>query len=119
MSVVDLRTIAISATITVGVQPSGVAITPDGRFVYVSNYNTLFEGPDFTDLTAFQGTVNIIDVATNTVMCPVFVVGSSPDALAISPNGRRAYVTNYTSNNVSVLDIFDRMWLPLRNKKRN
>ena len=111
VSVVNLKTNAISATIALGIQPSGIAIVPNGHFAYVSNYNTLYLGPDFTDLTAGQGIVNIIDVATNTVMCPLFVVGASPDAIAITPNGRRAYVTNYSSNTVSVLDIFDRMWL--------
>jgi YVTN family beta-propeller protein len=111
VSVIDLSTNTISATISVGTQPSGVAITPNGRFVYVSNYNTLYLGPNFTDLTPGQGTVYIIDACTNRLLCPVIIVGESPANIAISPNGRRAYVSNYSSNNVSVIDIVDRMWL--------
>lgn len=111
VSVINLSTNTISATIPLGTQPSGVAITPNGRFVYVSNYNTLYLGPNFTDLTAGPGTVNIIDVCTNKVLCPVIVVGSSPANIAITSDGTRAYVTNYTSNDVSVINIVDRMWL--------
>lgn len=115
VSVVNLRTNTITATITLGTQPSGIALTPDGRFAYVSNYNTLYLGPNFTDLTAFQGTVNIIDTCTNKVLCPVIIVGSSPANVAIAPDGRRAYVSNYTSDTVSVIDILDTMWLNVCN----
>lgn len=104
VSVVDLSSNSIVATIDVGIQPSGVAISPDGRFAYVTNYNTLYaDSVNFNDLTPGQGTVNIIDIATNTVLPPIIAVGQSPDAIAISPNGEFAYVTNYTSNTVSVI----------------
>lgn len=103
VSVVDLNTNTIIDTINLAIQPSGIAITPDGRFVYATNYNTLYASPGFNDLTAGQGTVNIIDIATNTVIPPTIAVGQSPDAVAISPNGEFAYVTNYTSNTVSVI----------------
>ena len=103
ISVIDLNTNTISDTIPVGIQPAGIAITPDGRFAYATNYNTLYNGPDFTDLTAAQGTVNIIDIATNTVISPMIPVGLSPANVAISPDGQFAYVTNYTSNNVDVI----------------
>jgi YVTN family beta-propeller protein len=111
VSVVDLNTNTICKTITVGTQPSGIALTPDGRFAYVTNYNTLYLGPDFTDLTPGKGTVNIIDLCTNKVLCPVLVTGPSPAAIAILSDGTRAYVANYGSNNVSVFTIVDRMWL--------
>lgn len=103
VSVISTATNSIVATIQLAIQPSGIAITPDGRFAYVSNYNTLYAGSGFTNLTAGQGTVNIIDIATNTVLPPVIAVGQSPDAIAISPNGEFAYVTNYTSNSVSMI----------------
>lgn len=105
VSVVDLRSNTITATILVGIQPSGLAISPDGRLAYVSNYNTLYEAADCNDLTAFQGTVSIIDLQTNTVIPPTIDVGLSPAEIAISPNGKFAYVTNYTSNTVSVIPL--------------
>jgi YVTN family beta-propeller protein len=111
VSVVDLKSNAITATIGVGIQPSGIAITPDGKYAYVTNYNTLYAGPGFTNLTAGEGTVTIIDIATNTVIPPTLAVGESPSGIAITPNGKNAYVTNYTGNTVSVLTILERMWL--------
>lgn len=111
VSVVDLSKNAVSKVIKLGTQPSGVAITPDGRFVYVSNYNTLYLGPNFTNLTPGEGTVNVIDICTNKVLCPVLIVGESPANIAITPNGCRAYVTNYSGNNVSVINIVDQAWL--------
>jgi len=116
VSVVDLSNNTISATINLAIQPSGIAITPDGCFAYATNYNTLYSHPKtFTGLTAGQGTINIIDIATNTVIPPIIAVGQSSNSIAISPNGKFAYVTNYTSNTVSVVKIpkrrIDRMWL--------
>lgn len=105
VSVVNISSNTIVATITLGIQPSGIAITPDGSYAYVSNYSTLYDGPGFTDLTASQGTVNIINTQTNEVISPVINVGLSPDAIAISPNGQFAYVTNYTSDTVSVISL--------------
>ncbi len=109
VSVVDLKKRAIVENIPLGIQPSGIALSPDGRFAYVTNYNTLYLGPNFTDLTPGPGTVNIIDTACDRVLCPVITVGASPANIAISPDGRRAYVSDYSANTVSVVNIVDRM----------
>jgi len=103
VSVVRLKDNKIVATINLGIQPAGIAITPNHHLAYVTNYNTLYAGDNFTDLTAGQGTVNLIDTDTNKVIPPTIVVGQSPDMITISPNGKFAYVTNYTSNTVSVI----------------
>jgi YVTN family beta-propeller protein len=105
VSVVNIGSNTLVASIPVGIQPSGIAIAPSGQYAYVSNYHTLYEGPNFTDLTAYQGTINIIDIHSNKVISPVIDVGLSPDTIAISPNGQFAYVTNYTSNTVSVISL--------------
>lgn len=39
-------------------------------------------------------------------------VGTYPDAIAITPNGERAYVANYTSNSVTPIDLVTRRVLP-------
>ena len=103
VSIVGIVSNTIVATITLGIQPAGIAITPDGSFAYVSNYSTVYNGMDFSDLTSSQGTVNIIDLQTNTVIAPIIGVDFSPGAIAISPNGQFAYVSNYDSNTVSVI----------------
>jgi large repetitive protein len=52
VSVIDSATNTVVATIPVGQCPSGVAITPNGAFVYVVNN--------------FANTLSVIDTATNT-----------------------------------------------------
>jgi YVTN family beta-propeller protein len=66
-----------------------VAITPEGVFAYVANYDA--------------GTVSVIDTATNTVVATIPVV-ASPAYMAITPDGAFAYVANTTSDTVSVID---------------
>ncbi len=97
----------IIKSIDLGIQPSGIACTPNGRFVYVTNYNTLYAGASFTNLTAGRGTVNIIDTRTHQVIPPTIAVGQSPNFITISPNGKFAYVTNFISNTVDVIQLTD------------
>ncbi|MED4782264.1 YncE family protein [Brevibacillus choshinensis] len=81
----------IAARIPVGDNPLGVAITPDGSRVYVTN--------------SFGHTVSVISTATNTEILPRISVGDFPFGIAITPDGTRAYVTNLNGNNVSVINI--------------
>lgn len=103
VSVINLKKHRITATINLALQPSGIGITPNGRFAYVSNYNTLYRHKNFTELTAGQGTVAIIDIATNKVIPPTIAVGSSPARVTISPNGKFAYISNFTANTIDVI----------------
>lgn len=105
VSVVDLATETITANIVVGIQPSGLALTPDGLYAYISNYNTLYAGADYSALTAGQGTVNVINLATNQVIAPTIDVGQSPANVVISSDGKYAYVSNYTSNTVTAITV--------------
>jgi YVTN family beta-propeller protein len=69
--------------------PSGVAITPNGEFAYVVN--------------STSNNVSVIDTTSNAVVATV-TVGANPPEIAITPNGKFAYVTNGNDNNVSVID---------------
>jgi YVTN family beta-propeller protein len=88
VSVIDVATRAVTATIAVGSGPFGVAVTPDGSKVYVSNSN--------------DETVSVIDVATSAVTATI-AVGSVPDGVAVTPDGSKVYVANYDGNAVSVI----------------
>ncbi len=65
-----------------GTGPAGVAVTPDARFLYVSNQ--------------FDSTVTTFSVDASGVLTrgSVVPVGTSPSALAITPNGGFLYVAN-------------------------
>src|SRR6478672_2494890 len=53
---------------------------------------------------ALGTTVSVFDIATGSAIGSPISVGTGPFALAISPDGSRAYVANQTSADVSVID---------------
>jgi YVTN family beta-propeller protein len=90
VSVIDaIRHVQIR-TITVGLLPTGVAVTPDGRLVYVANYGSK--------------SVSVISTLSDRVVATIGV-GLAPDGVTISPDGRQAYVANLGSSSVSVIDV--------------
>jgi YVTN family beta-propeller protein len=95
VSVIDTATNTVVATVTVGSGPIGVAVTPDGKQVYVTNQGS-----------GHSNTVSVIDAATNTVVATV-TVGNAPNAVAVTPDGAHAYVTDDSGSapgHVSVID---------------
>ncbi len=94
VAVVDTATNTVSQTVPT--EPSyfsatltGVAVTPDGKHVYVSNQ--------------LSNSVAVIDTAINSVAKTV-LVGLSPGGLAVTPDGVHVYVSDEASDNVSVID---------------
>src|SRR5205809_262398 len=87
VSVIDTAINRVTATVMVGVGPTGVAVTPDGARVYVAN-----EG---------DGTVSVIDTATNDVT--TVTVGLFPFGVAVTPDGAHVYVANQGGGDVSVI----------------
>jgi YVTN family beta-propeller protein len=80
----------VIATIAVGDSPFRVAASPDGADVYVTNLG--------------DGTVSVIDTATNTVASTTAVSG--PLDVAVSPDGATAYVVTNT-NGPDALSVVD------------
>ncbi|MDQ6868672.1 MAG: YncE family protein [Pseudomonadota bacterium] len=90
VSVINTATNTVMTTLTVGTNPSGVAVTPDGTHAYVSNNG--------------DNNVSVIDTATNTVEAATIAVGVSPNGVAVTPDGKHVYVANFATNSVSVID---------------
>jgi YVTN family beta-propeller protein len=75
-------------------EPRDIAITPDGKTAYVTSAGTL---------TKYPCEVVPINTATNTVGTPIVIgQGNGFDAwdIAITPDGKTAYVTNDDAGNV-------------------
>ena len=89
VSVIDLSTNSISATITVGNNPFSVAISPDGTTGYVMNNA--------------DNTISIFNTLTNTVT-KTLTVGVNPLFCVFSPDGTKAYVSNYSGKSISVIN---------------
>jgi YVTN family beta-propeller protein len=97
VSVVDLFARREVTQIAVGLHPSGIAATPDGRHVLVANANS--------------DTISVIETATDKVVETIstrptdkLLFGSAPNALAIDPAGKNVYVSNGTNNAIAVIE---------------
>jgi YVTN family beta-propeller protein len=100
VSVIDTVTNTVVKTIDVGLHPCGMALSPTGDRLYVANANS--------------DTISVIDTATAAVTKTLSValrvpgraplLGSSPNAITVSPGGNTLYVANASENAVAVID---------------
>ena len=77
-----------------GPGPAAVAVTPDGKFLYVANQ--------------FDGTVTRFSVdATSGALAlgPTVLVGTAPSGMDVTPDGGLLYVSNSGSSNVSAFAV--------------
>ena len=72
VSVIDLHNLCVVASIHVGSEPRGCALTPHGALLYVANHT--------------EGTVSIIDTGSRKVAGVVYV-GRNPTVIAVTNNG--------------------------------
>jgi YVTN family beta-propeller protein len=100
VSVFNSETGALVKEIETGLHPSDLAASPDKKYVYVANGNS--------------DNVSVIDVASNTVTATLDArltpgdkgfIGDTPNALALSDDGKTLYVANGIDNAVAVIDI--------------
>ncbi len=94
VSVINTENNNLTATVPVGINPLGVAVSPDGNKVYVTNANY-----------DRKGTISVIDTAVNKVTDTIDVGDKySPCGIAVTPDGEKLYVANRDINAVSVID---------------
>ena len=85
--------------IPVGPFPKGLAITPDGKTAFVTLAN-------FANSPVPTGnSVSTIDVKTRTKHPNDITVGIQPLRVAVTPDGKTAFVTNSASGTVSTIDV--------------
>ncbi|MBI1748957.1 MAG: hypothetical protein HYR55_20595 [Acidobacteria bacterium] len=92
LAVIDTATHTVVDTVTITMKAylNGLAITPDGAYVYIiGNVN--------------PGYVWVLDTATRTVVDTI-VVGNRPVDVAITPDGAFVYVTSYDVHKLSIID---------------
>ncbi|MBI4451421.1 hypothetical protein HY642_05585 [Candidatus Woesearchaeota archaeon] len=92
-SVVDAGTNAVSATVTVGTQPTSAGVNSVTSRAYVTNAQSL--------------TVSVIDGATNNVIATI-PVQRIPNGVAVSPLTNRVYVSTFSGfNGAGLLHVID------------
>ncbi len=89
VTVFNRETMQIIQNITVGYLPFGIVTSPNGSYIYVSNYNS--------------NNVSVISTASNTVIKSINV-GNSPSSIGITPNGLFVVVGNSASGTVNIIN---------------
>jgi YVTN family beta-propeller protein len=79
---------SVTGTIPVGKYPEGIAITPDGKQVYVMNI--------------IDSTVSVINTSTNTVSATIPIPGLIGYEMVTSPVSTKAYVSAYCTSGPNV-----------------
>ena len=90
VSVINTDINKVIANITVGVNPTGITMNMNGSFVYAT---VLGNG----------GVLSLIN-ATSFSIVKSFKVGGTPESIAVAPSSKFIYVTQSSSNSVSVLN---------------
>lgn len=133
VSLIDTATRSVTATVPVGNNPTGLAISADSGSVYVANtgdgslsvidaasasvVSTVTDprlgAPMGVDLAANEhavyvtnsagSTVVLVDPDSHVVLETVITVGLQPRAIAAGDDGRTAYVADYGSQQVSTI----------------
>src|SRR5258708_17788840 len=93
VSAISTSNNTVTAVLPVGVQPLSAAVSPDGKFVYVTNSGWFLP----------NNHVSVISTTTNSVLATI-PLGQFPVGVAFAPNGQFAYIANSSSNNVSVIN---------------
>ena len=96
VSVIDLGSNIQSKVIEVGLHPSGMALSPDKKKLYVTCANS-----DIISVISTE-TDNVID-EISVHMHKDIPFGSAPNALTVSPDGKYLYVANGTENAICVI----------------
>ncbi|HXH27397.1 MAG TPA: bifunctional YncE family protein/alkaline phosphatase family protein [Candidatus Polarisedimenticolia bacterium] len=98
VTVVDLAARAVVRTLTTGTHPSAILASPVNDEIYVAN----------TD----SDTVSVLDGASATLLRAIDLrpyagapVGASPNALALSSDGKTLYVANAGDNDIAVVTL--------------
>jgi YVTN family beta-propeller protein len=89
VAVIDVAASQVTKRITVKQAPGHMAISPDGRRLYVANVGS--------------GTLTVLETARGEVIGTVRV-GNEPHGVAVSPDGTRAYVSSREDGTVAVVD---------------
>jgi DNA-binding beta-propeller fold protein YncE len=99
VAVVELATGKVAATWTTESHPTEMALTPDGKTLFVSCANS----------TA----VSVLDVANDgkvleTINCALYPAapsGNTPSSLSLTPDGKMLFVANADANNLAVFNV--------------
>jgi 6-phosphogluconolactonase (cycloisomerase 2 family) len=89
--------------LTGGTNPNFVAVTPAGRFVYVTNSGS--SSVSAYSINPLTGALTRIDADSAAAGIQNFQAGLSPYSVTVDPSGRFSYVTNSGSSSITAYTI--------------
>ncbi|HEX6086314.1 MAG TPA: cytochrome D1 domain-containing protein [Thermoanaerobaculia bacterium] len=100
IQIIDTSTDQIKATAKIGNRPRGMALSPDGKRLYVAVSWWRDGKRPRTD----RERIAALDATT---LKPVrdYVAGTDPECVAVSPNGQRLYLSNEDAGTASIIDV--------------
>jgi len=92
--VINVDTNTVVSTIAIELNPSGVVVSPDSKYVYVLASELLETDELYYGYPVFKafGVVSVIDTATHLILSNTTVGVYAINSLAISPDGNYLYV---------------------------
>src|ERR1700733_6698516 len=90
ISVIDTDTLAVTKTLAVGQRPRGIALSPDGKELYIC--------------ASDDDTIQVIDTKTLQISGDL-PSGPDPELLIVSPDGKLVYTSNENDNLVTAIDV--------------
>ncbi len=99
-AMIDMATEKVMKAVAGPVNSHGIAVTPDGKSVYLTSRNP---NKDTTTMSEERFPVVVIDTATGEVIAKIDVGGESHHAW-MNPDGKQVYVTVPQAEGVAVID---------------
>jgi YVTN family beta-propeller protein len=111
LSVIDVASRRVTATIPLGKRPRGVRVSPDFSTLYVALSGSPIAPPGVDESTLpppdrTADGIGVVDVKTRKLL-RVMPGGSDPEQLAVSADGRWLFVANEDVGQTSVIDARD------------
>jgi YVTN family beta-propeller protein len=111
LSIIDLASRQVVATVPVGKRPRGIRLSPDGATLYVALSGSPIAPPGVDEDTlppadTSADGIGVVDVREMTLL-RVLPSGSDPEQLAVSLDGRVLFIANEDAAQVSVVSAAD------------